>query len=228
MLDAVLLEWDGVLADTGAARRDALLRALADEGVPSSPAVYDACCAGLDVPSAAAAALRAAGRDDPSLAQLVALRAGRAFVDRLAQGFSLAPGAADFLAVAAHRTRVAIVTQAGRAETDVALRLAGVESAVAAVLTADDVTDPPPAPAVFTRALVHLSRLRTARASHVVAVVRALPAIRAARAAGIRALTVGAPAHVAAEADGAVDSLEGVTVDVVARLAGVAGTPVRA
>src|SRR4051812_27845841 len=139
MLDAVLLEWEGVLADTGAARRDALLRALADEGVPSTVAAYDACCGGLDVRSAAAAVLRLSGRADATLADLVALRAARAFTERLAEGFSLMPGAMDLVTEAAHRTRVAIVTQAGRAETELALRLAGLDGAVGTVVTVDDV-----------------------------------------------------------------------------------------
>jgi beta-phosphoglucomutase-like phosphatase (HAD superfamily) len=220
MLDAVLLEWEGVLADTGAARRDALLRALADEGVPFATASYDACCGGLDARSAAAAALRAAGRQDATLAELIAVRAQRAFVERLAEGFSLTPGAMELVTGAAHRTRLAIVTQAGRAETELALRLAGLEDAVHLVLTADDATDPPPSPALVVRALAHLTRLRTTRADRVVAMMRAWPAIRAARLAGVRILAVGAPAHVAAEADGAVDDLRGVTLDVMVRLTG--------
>jgi beta-phosphoglucomutase-like phosphatase (HAD superfamily) len=220
MLDAVLLEWEGVLADTGAARRDALLRALADEGVPSTAAAYDACCTGLDVRSAAVAALRAAGCDDAPLAEIIALRAGRTFAERLAEGFSLAPGAAELVNGAGHRTRVAIVTQAGRTETELALRLAGLEVAIGATLTVDDAIDPPPSPALVERALAHLARLRPARPDRIVAMVQTLPAIRAARAAGVRTLAVGAPAHVAAEADGAVDDLRDVTLDLVVRLAG--------
>ena len=42
MVDAVLLEWEGVLADTGVARRESLLRALADEGVLLNAPAYDA------------------------------------------------------------------------------------------------------------------------------------------------------------------------------------------
>ena len=220
MLDAVLLEWEGVLADTGAARRDALLRALADEGVPSTVAAYDACCGGLDVRSAAVAALRASGRDDATLADLVALRAARAFTERLAEGFSLMPGAMELVTGAAHRARVAIVTQAGRAETELALRLAGLDEAIGTVLTVDDVTDPPPSPALIQHALAHLSRLRPARPSRVVAILGALPALRAARSAGVRALAVGVPAHVATEADGAADDLRDLTLDAVVRLTG--------
>jgi beta-phosphoglucomutase-like phosphatase (HAD superfamily) len=220
MLDAVLLEWEGVLADTGSVRRDALLRALADEGVPFTTAGYDACFSGLDVRSAAAAALRAAGRDDATLAEIIALRAGRVFTERLAEGFSLAPGAMDLVTDAAHRTRIAIVTQAARAETEVALGLAGLQEVVRAVVTVSDVTDPPPSPALVERALAHLARLRPTRADRVVAMVQSLPAIRAARSAGVRTLAVGAPAHVAAEADGAVDDLGDVTLEAVARLTG--------
>jgi beta-phosphoglucomutase-like phosphatase (HAD superfamily) len=220
MLDAVLLEWEGVLADTGAARRDALLRALADEGVPSTAAAYDACCGGLDARSAAAAMVRAAGRDDATLADLVALRAARAFTERLADGFSLRPGAMELATGAAHRTRVAIVTQAGRTETELALRLAGLDGVIGAIVTVDDVTDPPPSPALVERALAHLARLRPARPSHVVAIVQAVPALRAARSAGVRSLAVDVPAHVAAEADGVVDDLRGLTLGAVVLLTG--------
>jgi beta-phosphoglucomutase-like phosphatase (HAD superfamily) len=220
MLDAVLLEWEGVLADTGAARRDALLRALADEGVSSTVAAYDACCAGLDVRSAAVAALRAAGRVDATLAEIVALRAARAFTERLAEGFSLMPGAVELVTGAAHRTRIAIVTQAGRADTELALRLAGLEGAVGVAITADDVSDPPPSPALVLRALAHLARLRPTHAGRTVALVQALPALRGVRSAGVRTLAVGAPAHVAAEADGAVDDLRDVTLDAVVLLTG--------
>lgn len=220
MLDAVLLDWEGVLADTGAARRDVLLRALADEGVSSTVAAYDACCTGLDVRSAAAAALRAAGRDDAPLAEIVALRATRAFIERLAEGFSLTPGAMELLTGAAHRTRVAIVTQAGRTETELALRLARLEDVVGAVLTADDVTDPPPSPALVQRALAHLARLRPVHADRVVAMTQTSPGLRAARSASVRTLAVGAPAHVAAEADGAVDELCGLTLEAVVMLTG--------
>jgi beta-phosphoglucomutase-like phosphatase (HAD superfamily) len=212
MLDAVLLEWEGVLADTGAARRDALLRALADEGVPTTPAASDAWCAGLDAHSAALAALGAAGRDDVA--------------ERLADGFSLMPGAAAFMAAIAHRTRLAVATQAGRAETDVALRLAGLDDAIVAVTTADDVTDPPPASALYVHALAKLARLRPAHPTRVVALLHTSAAVRGARAAGVRTLAVGSAPHVAMEADGAVDDLRELTLGALVTLTG--GVPAEA
>ena len=220
MLDAVLLEWDGVLAGTGGARRDALLRALADEGVAMTAAAYDACCAGLDAPSAAAAALARAGRDDPTLTELVALRANRRFVERLGHGLTLMPGAAELISMAQHRVRLAIVTRATRVETDAALAVAGLQDCVAVVVTADDVRAPLAATTVYARALAHLSRLRPTPPERVAALVHTTAAIREARAAGIRTLAVGAPAHVALEADGAVDTLVGVGVAEIAALVG--------
>ena len=220
MVDAVLLEWEGVLADTGAARRDSLLRALADEGVLLSAAAYDACCEGADTYGAASAALVSVGRPDATLAELVALRAGRSFTERLAHGFTLQPGAAEFVEGAAHRARIAIVTRASRAETDVALRLAGLESAVACVVTGDDVLVPPPAPELYERALGHLSRRRTMGRERgaVVALAQTSAALLGARGAGVHTLAVGAPAHVSVEADAVVSGLAGLTLDAVAGL----------
>ena len=224
MLDAVLLEWEGVLVDTGAARRDALLRALADEGVPWTAAAYDACCGGLDVRAATAAALmRCGSRDsDATLVELVALRAERAFVERLAHGFMLQPGVAGFIAAAEGRVRIAVVTRAARAETDVALQLSGLETAITSIVAADDVADPMPAPESYGLALRLLARRRAIDAERVVAMVETPAALRAARDAGVRSLAVGAPAHVAVDADAAMDALPGLTLEAIASLLGVA------
>lgn len=185
MLDAVLLEWEGVLADTGSARRDALLGALADEGVPWTTAAYDACCGGLDVRTAAGTALHRLGRDDATLAELVALRASRTFAAWLGQGFLLRPDALARIAAVEPRTRLAVVTGAGRAETETVLRLSGLERSVGVVVTADEVSELPPAPALYAKALAQLGRSRAVRVDHVVAVVREPAGIAAARAAGI-------------------------------------------
>jgi beta-phosphoglucomutase-like phosphatase (HAD superfamily) len=220
MVDAVLLDWEGVLADTGPARRDALLRVLADEGVPCTTAAYDDCCGGLDVHAAAATALARADRDDPTLAELIALRAGRIFADRLAQGFTLAPGASSFVTAAEPLTRLAIVTRARRPETDLALRLSGLDGSFATVVTAEDVLDQPPSPALHSHAVGLLSRRRPVNPSRTVVMASATPMVRGARAAGLRTLAVASPAHVALEADAAVDGLDGLTLDMVAALLG--------
>lgn len=218
MLDAVLLDWEGVLADTGSARRDALLRALSDEGVPWTASAYDDCCGGLDVHAAAGVAVARAFRPDPTLSELVALRAARTFAAHLATGFVLAPGAAAFVAGAQHRTRLAIVTRATRVETEVAMRLSGLGESAAFVLTADDVLEAPPAPALYERALELLSRHRRVHRNRIVVLTSQVDAMRSARAAGLRTVAVHSPAHAAVEADAALDGLAGITIDGVATL----------
>lgn len=198
MLDAVLLEWEGVLADTRDARRVAIEHALAAEGV-------------ADLPPA-----------DATLAQLVALRAERAFVEGLATGLVLTPGAADFVRHAHERTRVVIVTRATRAETEAVLRLSSLDDSVHQVVCADDVIGDSPSVAQYERALTVISRLRPVHRARIVAIVDGLPGIRAARAAGVRVLAVGTPAHESLEADGAVSSVDGLTMPELERIAGVA------
>lgn len=224
MVDAVLLEWDGVLADTGAARRDALLCALADEGIAFSAESYDARCTGLEVPQAARAALALEPESDPALVDLIALRAERAFTERLARGVTLATGALEFLRVTEPRARLAITSRATRAETELFLRLSGLDGMMACVFTADDVPQPPPAPDLYEQASGHLARTRRTRREHTVALANAVASIRAARSAGLHVLAVGAPAHVALDADGATSDLASLTLEELATLVGITPT----
>jgi beta-phosphoglucomutase-like phosphatase (HAD superfamily) len=221
MVDAVLLEWEGVLADTSAARRDALLVALREEGVHFDAAHFADCCEGFDAGSAARAALSLSGRRDPVLADLVTMRARRAFAERLGKGLTLHPGAKGFAERLAVGTRTAIVTSASRSETDFILRLAGLEAAIASIVTSDDVAGEMPSATAYVRAVEHLARVRPVRTGRVIAVVSSARAIRAVRQAGMRAVAVHVPAHVAVEADGVVSSLPSITLEDVARAAGI-------
>ncbi|MCY7379629.1 MAG: HAD hydrolase-like protein [Gemmatimonadaceae bacterium] len=213
MLDAVLLEWEGVLADTGIVRRDELLRALADEGVHWTAEAYDASCGELDTHAMAVTAFASVGRIDATLAELVALRVSRACAERLSRGFSLQPGAAQFVSALAPHVRLAIVTRARRAETAVALAASGLIGFIATVVTVDDVVEGPPAPSVYTKALASLSRIRPVASGSSVAIVDSAAAVHAARAAGVHAITVGTSTHVSRSAHGAVNSLTGLTHD---------------
>lgn len=222
MLDAVLLDWEGVLADTASVRRDALRRALtdvgvrlgADEDVPHSD--------GPPRPDSVGVAFAQLCRADATLADLVGARATRAFAERLGKGFVLRPGAREFVERLQLAARVAIVTSATRAETEFMLRLAGLDGAVSAIVSADDGVAAPPSPASYECALGHLARIRPLRRDRVVAIAQTSSALRAARAAGVRSVAVGAPAHVAVDADGVVDALEGLSVSDLARMVGVA------
>src|SRR5512138_429761 len=138
MADGVLLDWEGVLADTADARRAALGGALTDERIVFDDAVLEHHCTGRSV-RAAVSRLLASRAGDATLLELVALRAERAFAQRLAQGFAIDRAAARFAELAQLRAPLVVVTAAGRAETESALRLAGLHDSCAAIVTADDV-----------------------------------------------------------------------------------------
>ena len=224
MADGVLLDWEGVLADTADSRRDALRSAFADEGIAFDDVAYEHQGAGRSVHSAVVRMLGSGAADATlaALVALVALRAERSFAARLAQGFAIEPAAARFVELAQLRAPVVIVTAAGRAESDAALRLAGLHDSCAAIVTADDVGGEAPAAASYELALAHLGRRRVVKADRVVALATTMPAIRSAREAGLRTIAVSSPAHVALEADAAVGSLDGLTLDVVDALLGIA------
>ena len=221
MVDAVLVEWEGVLADTFIARRDALTRALSFEGVLLDDNVVAAECLGRSTHAAAATALARAGRDDPTLVDLVALRATRSFAERIGKGFVLRQGARAFMLHVQASAPIGVVTSASRSETEFALRLAELDGAVSMVVCSDDGLDGPPHEA-FERAVTNLARRFTVRRAHVVALAPSARAVRAAKDSGVRVIAVGSPAHEALEADGVVEGVDGLTVR---HLASIAGLP---
>lgn len=223
MADAVLLDWEGLLADTDRSRREAIGLALRAEGVELDESTYDDRCAGRSVRSVVASALGWRAGDD-TLVELVALRAQREIAARLGQGFVIAPDAVRFVERAQLRAPVVIVTAAGRDETDAALQMAGLRDSFSAIVTADDVPGDAPSRAQIDAALAHLARRRasTVARDRVLALATNRPGIIAARDAGVKTIAVGAPAHVAVEADGALASLAGATLDALDALVGIA------
>ena len=221
MVDAVVLDWEGVLADTGAARRHALACALADEGLRADDAMLASCSDSMSLHSAIASVLRDARPADATLADLLVLRASRAFAERLGKGFVLAPGAREFVEGVEVHAPVAIVTSATRSETEFVLRLAGLDSGISTIVSADDFTQTKTG-AAHREAVARLARRRAVSASRVVALACVAETLDGARRAGVRTIAVGAAAHVALHADGAVDSVQGLAVADLARLAGIA------
>ncbi len=217
MLDAVLVEWENVLVDTSSVRRDALVRAFAEEGLEFDAARWTADSPGHPLHGAIASALAHTGLTDDTLTDLLVMRAGRAFAERLGKGFLLVPGAREFLERLQVGTTLGIVSSSTRAETDFVLRLAGLDAMVSTITCAEAAEQPR---ASYERTIAHLTARQQARKHRMVAVAHAAPALRGARAAGIRTVAVGAPAHEALEADGALRSIEGLTLADLARVVG--------
>ena len=215
MLDTVLLELEGVIADTGEARRDAIAAALRADGIQLQGAEYRDLCAGLAFEDAVRAAYRNAGRaGDETAIALAAHRAERAYRAYIGKGLTLVEGARETLERLHESVRLALVTRSPRNDAMFVLSLARVEHLFTCVVAAEDApAKPSPEPYKLALARLQRARARVVRGT-VVAIEDGLPGIRAARAAGLATVVVGdVPAHVALEADGYVASIAGLTAE---------------
>ncbi len=220
MIDAVLFEFDGVLADTTSARGDAVRSTLREDGIALSADEYREQCAGRSFAEAVRAALelRAVKLDETGI-DLLVLRTERAYGAAVGKGVQLADGVPEVVERLAASVRLGIVTRAGRAEVDFVLALAGLDHAFSCLVAGEDAPAGKPSPAPYRVALERLSRLRPTPPSACVALEDTLVGIRSARSAGLRAVAVGAlPAHVAMEADGLVPGISGLTLAALERL----------
>ena len=214
MLDTVLFEFDGVLADTAEARRDAVVSTLHADGIELAESEYREVCAGLALDDAVRAAfeLRGVATDGPALA-LAALRAERAYRAYLAKGLTLGEGAREVIDRFLPVSRLGIVTRASRREVEFVLSLARLDHAFTCLIAAEDALPGKPSPAPYRAALERLTRLRPIPArALVVALEHGLAGIQAARGARVTCVAVGdLPAHIAMEADAYLPSLAGLT-----------------
>ena len=214
MIDAVLLEFDGVVADTHGARRNALRDALEEDGIRLDDVEYLECCLAIPVRSSvrAAFALRRLSRDETAI-ELAAVRAEQSFAAAIGTGLSLAHGARTLIDSLQSQTRLAIVSSALRSEIDAVLALARLDHAFEFVIAGDDPYPYKPAPAAYLAALDRLTRRRRVSAKNVVALEAGPAGIRAAKAAGLRCAAVGSlPVHLAVDADALIPSLAGQTL----------------
>jgi beta-phosphoglucomutase len=220
MIDAVLFEFDGVLADTTSARGEALRSTLREDGIALSADEYREHCAGRSFAEAVRAALELRGVPlDETGIDLLVLRTERAYGAAVGKGVTLADGVPQVVERLAASVRLGIVTRASRRDVEFVLGLAGLDHAFTCVVAGEDFTTGKPSPAPYRVALERLSKLRATQASACVALEDTLAGIRSARAAGLRTVAVGAlPAHVAMEAHGIVPRLAGLSLDVLQRL----------
>src|SRR5262245_1119110 len=134
MVDVVLIELEGVVFDTRGAREASVRDAMTALGIGDASEI------------------------DEVVADLISLRAARAFAARIgASGLAMRPGARALIDEAAASARLAAVTRASRAELDVMLRLAGIETAFAVTVCADDALAAKPSAAGYNLALDRLS-----------------------------------------------------------------------
>ena len=222
---AVLMELEGVLVETQALRRAALVTALDECRAMLSPADFDNHCFGLPVRAAIAAAIAARALEpvlDPTDADLAAVRAEANFLRAISTGLTLVEGAREAIETLRSGAVLAIVTRASRREADAMLALSGTELDFDCIVCSDDVpAAEKPEPLAYQMALARLSRRRPMRARDAIALEDGRPGIIAARRAGIRCVAVGSmPAFRALDADGYLPALRGVTLETLDALGG--------
>lgn len=210
----LMVEFEGVLADTAALRASAITEALTADSIALDDALLRT-TAGLTTEEAIRLIRHAVGApDDPTALELSRLRTERAFAERVGKGLSLQPGARQALEKLSGVARLALVTRASRREVEFVLNLGGLDALFRPVIALEDCTPAKPARNPYDAALRRIGDLFPGQTLRGIAVEDTVLGIRAARAAGMMTVLVGdVPAHEAMEADSWIESIVDLTPD---------------
>ena len=212
MTEALLFDFNGVIADDEEQHREALNTVLAEGGISLTREQYYSEYLGRDDRTSLMEAFRRAGRPLATvrLERLLAEQS-RIYQRLIDRSLSLVPGVADFVPRAAERFRLGLVSGARRGEVETVLDRAGLRSHFEVILAAEDVPRGKPDPAGYLAARAALDRRRPLAARSCVVIEDSLRGLEAARAAGMRCamLTTSYPPKALAGADIVWDSFAG-------------------
>ena len=216
-LDAVIFDFDGVIANSEPLHFEAFARTLADEGFSLTRDDYYARYLGFDDVGAFAAVGRDAGRPlTPQAVGAMVATKGR-HMERLMHGSDvLFPGAAAFIRACAADVPIAICSGALRHEIAEILESAGIRDLVPTIVASGDTPESKPSPAPYQLAFARLHSLSGGRlrADRTVAIEDSRWGLDSARGVGLRLVGVtnsyGAEALPGAEL--VVSGLDGLTV----------------
>ena len=192
-LQAIVFDFDGVIANSEPLHLLAFQQALAEDGVELSATDYYSQYLGYDD----VGMFEALGRDrgmsmqSARVAELVA-RKGDRMQDLMRSGSVLFPGALEFIREAAAAVPIAIASGALRHEIDEIIDAAGVADLFATIVAAGDTPESKPSPAPYRIAFEQL-RERTGRAldpRRSVAIEDSRWGLESARGAGLRLVGV--------------------------------------
>lgn len=223
MLQAIVLDFDGVVVNSEPLHLRAFQEVLAIEGQALSAQEYYDVYVGLDDVGMfnAFAEHRGLPGDAAWVRQMVTSKAARMQV-LLAEGSPLFAGAADRIRELAAAVPVAIASGALRREILHVLEAAGLTSAFSVIVAAGETARGKPAPDPYAQAVTMLARLTgiAMNPSRVVAVEDTIQGLASAREAGLRtvAVTTTYPPEALAEADVVVSSLREVSIDLLERV----------
>ncbi len=213
-LQAIILDFDGVIADTEPLHYDALQQVLADLGISISENQYYADYLGYDDRGCFAAALSANGRAIfPGLVDDLVKKKAGAYLDGLQARLKIFPGVRELIRDAALHYRLGIASGGLRHEIELILEQADLRKEFSHITSAEDVTRGKPSPDPFLHALSGLNGVDSTHAilpADCLVIEDSLPGIRGAHAAGMKVLAVANTHGIADlhEADAIVSSLD--------------------
>jgi HAD superfamily hydrolase (TIGR01509 family) len=222
-LQAIVFDFDGVIADSEPLHLRAFQQTLAEEGIELSARDYYARYLGFDDVGLmqALAADRRIPMTDRQVTTLVAAK-GVKLQQMLQDGHVLFPGAVEFIKAAAAVVPIAIASGALRHEIDVITEGAGVRHLFTAIVASGDTPQSKPSPAPY---LLAFERLRHASGRELdprrsVAIEDSRWGIESARGAGLRCVGVANsyPADELAGAELVVGGLDALTLAALDRL----------
>lgn len=223
-LQAIILDFDGVVADTERLHLRAFQDVLAGTGLVLSEEAYYRQYLGFDDFGVLRALAADAGRSlpDGSIEALAAAK-GRRYDVLASQGEMLFPGAAEFIRAASDAVPLAIASGALTREIEDILGHAGLRERVLAVVGADQTAQSKPAPDPYLEAFTRIGAAtgRTFDPRRTVAVEDSRWGLESATAAGLRtvAVTNTYPAEaLAPHAELVVDGLAALRLDALDRL----------
>jgi len=205
--EAVIFDFDGVIADTEPLHFEALRVVLRDHGISIRWREYADRCMGLDDRDAFREAFRGRDLDDRALADLVAAKS-RIFRDVIDRGVRPCAGAVDAIA-SLQAAGIPLAISSGALRRDILPILATLHltGCFRTIVAADDVRKSKPDPRAFRRLRRTHPSLSSPEKS--LAVEDTPAGIRSAKTAGLRVLAVEGshPARELAEADHIAGSL---------------------
>ena len=191
-LQALIFDFDGIIANTEPLHFAGLHRTLKEIGIDLTEAEYYADYLGYDDRGCILAALAANRRpaDVPTVERLMKRKA-QAYLESVKQHQVIFPGVPEFVRDAARTYPLAIASGALRHEIEYILEAAGLRHEFLNITSAEDVTRGKPDPQPFLLALKALQQHHAGLSADACLVIEdSLPGVRAARAAGMKVLAV--------------------------------------
>lgn len=228
-LQAIVFDFDGVIANSEPLHLQAFQQTLADDGIELTAADYYARYLGFDDVGLlqALATDRHLPMTDRQITALVA-RKGAHLQDMMRLGAVLFPGAAEFIRLAAAAVPIAIASGALRHEIEEIIEAAGLRDLFSVIVAAGDTPESKPSPApyllAFEKLREHSGQDLNRRCS--VAIEDSRWGLESAQGAGLRCVGVtnSYPAHELTGAELVVDGLKALTLADLHQLCGNGGS----